>query len=126
MTDEAASDAIERIENRLMSHGVYVESIDPTGSALRIEYETVAPGEGVPHQQIGSVVNVFREHVGEGWTITDIEATVTDPDGTTRGRWRMDADWLEELEAGELTEVEFSERVLETVDESIDRGEPAE
>lgn len=117
MSFETDDDVIEQVGYRLMGQGVYFESIDRYDDRIEIEYETIAPGEGVPHQQIGRMINIFREAIDEGWEPVDIEATATSTDGDLRGIWRMDEEWLHALEDGELSEVDFSERVLQTLEE---------
>lgn len=115
---ETDDEHLERVSNRLMGRGVYFESADLEQDRLGIKYETVAPGDGVPHQQIGKVINAFRELLDEGWEPTTIEATVVDANGGhRRGSWRMEEAWLRALEADELSEVEFSGRVLDTIEE---------
>lgn len=115
---ETDDEHLERVSNRLMGRGVYFEAADREEDRLVIEYGTVAPGDGVPHQQIGKVINAFRELLDEGWEPTTIEATVVNADDDRRrGSWRMEESWLRALEAGELSEVEFSGRVLETLEE---------
>ncbi|WP_331233090.1 hypothetical protein [Natronorarus salvus] len=108
-------EVIEQVGYRLMSQGVYFQSVEERGGELRIEYETVAPGEGIPRQQMGRVINTFRDAIEEGWEPTGLHVAVYDTDGEFRGRWGMEAEWLRSLEAEELTEVEFSRRVLSTV-----------
>ena len=117
MSFEETDDVVEQVGYRLMGQGIYVQSVDKHANRIEIEYETIAPGAGVPHQQIGRMINIFREAVEEGWEPTTIEATAVDGDGEIRGTWRMDIEWLLALENGELSEVEFSERVLDTLDE---------
>lgn len=115
---ETDDEHLERVSNRLMGRGVYFEAADREEDRLEIEYGTVAPGDGVPHQQIGKVINAFRELLDEGWEPTTIEATVVNADDDRRrGSWRMEESWLRALEAGELSEVEFSGRVLDTLEE---------
>lgn len=115
--DEDEDDVLEQIEYRLMSHGVYVDRIDRTDDGISVEYESIGAGTGDPRQQIGRVINVFREFADQGeWTVQDIEATVKDLDGNPQGSWAMDADWLEALDENDLSEVEFSQRVLATIE----------
>lgn len=115
---ETDDELLERVSNRLMGQGVYFEEADYEDGRLVLEYETVAPGDGVPHQQIGKVINEFRDLLDDGWVPTTIEATVFDvEEGYRRGSWRMEEEWLHALEAGELSEVEFSGRVLDTLEE---------
>ncbi len=117
MSFETNDAVVEQVGYRLMGQGVYFESVEQSADRLEIEYETVAPGEGVPHRQIGRVITVFRDAIEEGWEPTTIEARATSTDGDCRGTWRMDEAWLAALESGELSEVEFSERVLDTLEE---------
>lgn len=117
MSFEENDDVIEQVGYRLMAQGVYFESVEKHEDRIEIEYETIAPGEGVPHQQIGRMINIFREAVEEGWEPTTIEATAVDGDGEIRGTWKMDVEWLHALENDELSEIDFSERVLESLDE---------
>lgn len=120
MSFETDDEIVEQVGYRLMAQGVYFESVDRYDDRLEITYETLAPGDGIPHQQIGRVITIFRDAIGEGWQPKDIEAVVEDTDGGLRGTWRMDGAWLDALEAGELSEVDFSERVLDTIDLSDD------
>jgi len=118
MPREDFEDFAFQIESRLTSHGVYVTEFEDRTEedAYAVTYESIAAGEGaVPHSEIGRVINVFRDlHAGD-WTGVDIEATVLDLDGEIRGYWYVDADWFDALHNGELTETEFSQRVLETL-----------
>lgn len=118
MSFETDDDAVEQAGYRLMGQGVYFRTVERSDDRIEIEYETVAPGDGVPHQQIGRMINVFRDAIEEGWEPTTIEATVVDADEEyLRGAWRMDEEWLHALEDGDLTETEFSGRVLDTLEE---------
>jgi len=109
-------DVLDRISRRLVTYGVYVREMDAGGDAVRIEYESLKPGDGVVPREAGQVINVFRESAGDGWEPTDIVATVYADDGSRRGEWRMERAWLEALSAGELSEVEFSRRVIASID----------
>lgn len=108
----------ERLENRLMSHGVYVREVD-AGDTLDLTYETVAPGEGVPHRDIGRIVNLLREMREQGdWEHTPIRGEASDPEGEYLGTWHVEVEWLEALQEEDLSEVAFSQRVLDTIEEA--------
>ncbi len=111
-----------RIESRLTSHGVYVDEIDDSGSGYDLTYESVSvDSEGiVPHREIGRVINVFRDLHDDDWSGAAIDATVTDLDGEPQGRWHVEQEWFDELHNGDLTEVDFSEKVIETVEPATD------
>lgn len=107
----------DQLEARLMSHGVYVDSLDHDDERIDIEYESIAAGKAgaVPHREVGRVINVVRD-LSE--TPRDVHGVVTDLDGESVGQWRAEAEWFRALEDEELTEVDFSQRVIETIDES--------
>lgn len=109
-------DLHDRLESRLMSHGVYVTSFERADGTLSIEYETATPGEGVPRREIGRALNLLLDAVGDGWEPVDLRATVFDIDGEHRGAWRADAEWLRAHARGDLSDVDLSERVLDTVE----------
>lgn len=106
---------IDQLEAQLMSHGVYLTELERDGGTVALEYESVHANGGVPHMEIGRVVNVFLDLLGEG--TVGIEATVFDLDGAEQGSWRVRGDWLDELRAGALSETDFSAKVLDTIEE---------
>jgi hypothetical protein len=112
----APEDIYERIENRLVSHGIYVTDLE-RDEELLVTYETVhAADDGVPDRDIGRLCNVLRDFREEGWEPVDLRAVVTDLDGERLGTWRVEAAWFRELGGDEISETEFSQRVLETVE----------
>ena len=110
----------ERLEQRLMSHGVYVTDLttDEETETLRIDYETASPGEGVPHREVGRVLNRLLALHDDGWDPTDVEAAVESIEGEARGTWHADRGWLVGHANGELSDVDLSQRVIETIDET--------
>ncbi|WP_435179436.1 hypothetical protein [Halorussus sp. AFM4] len=109
----------ERLEQRLMSHGVYVTALEADGGTLRVDYETAAPGDGVPHREVGRVLNRLLDLQADGeWEPTNVRGTVADLDGNRRGTWRADEEWLVAHDRGELSDVELSQRVLDTIEEA--------
>lgn len=106
-----------QIESRLTSQGVYVQSVEETDGAYHVTYESMAANEGViPHREVGRVINVFRDLHSDDWSGADISGTVLDLEGERQGVWQVEAAWLEELHNGTLTELEFSERVIENIE----------
>lgn len=108
----------DQLAARLTSHGVYVTDADLDDETVALTYESIAADEsgGVPHREAGRVINVVRDLLDDGTTV-GLEAQVLDLDGEERGTWRMDADWLEALETGDLSEVEFSGKVVESIED---------
>jgi hypothetical protein len=118
-TDDDGDDELtSRIESRLMSHGVYVDEVTDEGDGYRLTYESVAAdGAGaVPHREVGRVINVFRDFHDDDWEGADIEATVTDLDGVELGEWHVEQEWIAALHGDDLSEVDFSQRVIETIE----------
>ena len=105
------------MENRLMGQGIYVTDWERTEEAIELEYETVAPAETVTSDEVGQVLRTLLAAIDErgGWTPTTLEATSRTTDGTVRGTWHVEAAWFEALH-NRIDEVEFSRRVLSTVD----------
>lgn len=107
------------LESRLTNHGCYLQSVTIDGDCYRLTYQSAAAeqhGE-VPHQQVGDIVNVFRTLFDEnGWDVRSVEATVTDLDDEQLGSWRAEAEWFEQLAAGEMTEVTFSQRLIDRLE----------
>ena len=114
MSDE---DLATRLEHRLMSHGVYVTAFESTDGGYALEYESLYAEEGViPHREVGRVINVFLDLHDDDWSGVDIEAVVTDLEGEPQGDWRVDADWFAALNAGSLSETDFSAKVIATLE----------
>mgnify|MGYP006281125311 CR=1 FL=1 len=109
-------DLATQLENRLMSHGVYVDVFEQRDDGYYMEYESLYADEGViPHREVGRVINVFLDLHDDDWAGADIEAVVTDLEGNLEGDWHVEQAWLAALLADELSETEFSEKVIGTL-----------
>ena len=107
-----------QVEARLTSHGVYVDTVTEDAGGYEVTYESIsADNEGVvPRREVGRVINVFRDLHDEDWTGADIRGVVTDLDGNVRGTWEVAQEWLDELHNGQLTELEFSGKVIDSIE----------
>ncbi|WP_053948049.1 hypothetical protein [Halolamina sediminis] len=108
------------LESRLTNHGCYLQSLAVEDGAYELTYQSAAADQHgeIPHQQVGDVVNDFRELFEQrDWPVRNVVATVTDLDDERVGSWRADADWFAALDSGEMSEVEFSQRVLDSLSE---------
>lgn len=116
------------LENRLMSNGIYVTDVawlddDPDaddlprdGAGLTLAYETVSESPAVTSDEVSAVVRTLLSVAEEReWTPGRLEVTSRTTDGALRGRWHVEEEWFAGLGV-ELSEIEFSQRVLETVD----------
>jgi hypothetical protein len=121
------------LENRLMGHGLYLTAFAWTGATddaddeprrppedgagIELEYEAVSEATGVTNDEVGAVLRTLLTIADErGWTPGRLEATSLTTDGAVRGRWHVAAAWFDRL-GTDLSEVAFSRRVLETVDD---------
>jgi len=117
-----ATELESRLDSRLMTRGLYLTSFARDEDGLHLAYETTAPGDGVPHREVGKVLTLLRDAREEGWTVETVHGTVCDLDGETRGTWRAEGDWLRALVEEDISEVEFSGRVLDTIEETPPRS----
>lgn len=125
--DPASADPASRLEETLRGHGISVESVD-AGDPLEITYMTAFPGREVHRKEIGRALNALIDRVeADAWDPVRVEATVVRAPGDPLGEWAAEGAWFEALVAGEISETEFSGRVLDTlthVDGSDDTGDP--
>lgn len=111
------------LENRLMGEGIYVTECDRGDDALALEYEVVTEASTVTSREVGAVVRTLLAVADErdDWTPVTLEAVSTTTDGERRGQWRVEAEWFRRLH-DDLSEVDFSRRVLETVERASGEG----
>lgn len=107
-----------RVESRLTSHGVYVDEVVDEDDGYSLTYESVdVDNQGmIPHREVGRVINVFRDLHDDDWSGARIDATVTDLDGRKLGTWYAEAEWIDRLHNDDLSEVEFSQKVIDTIE----------
>ncbi|MGM0448051.1 MAG: hypothetical protein ACQERM_07345 [Methanobacteriota archaeon] len=119
--DERTAD----LEPELRSYGVSVESIDE-GDPLELTYMTAFPGREVHRGEIGRALNALIDQAeADEWDPVRVEGTVVRSPGDVLGTWRVQGEWFEALMRYEISETEFSSRVLETLShETEDRHDP--
>ncbi|MFB6124222.1 MAG: hypothetical protein ABEJ78_12290 [Haloferacaceae archaeon] len=106
----------DRLEEELRGHNVDVQSLDP-GDPLELTYLTAFPGPEVNHTEMGQALTAFVELAAAGeWEPSRVEATVLRSDDDVQATWHAEAEWFRELASYDITETEFSTRVLETVE----------
>jgi hypothetical protein len=109
--------AVTGLEAELRSNGISVESID-VGETVSLSYLTAFPGDTVDHQEMGRACNTFIDLAAAGeWDPVPVEVTVLRADDDVLGEWAIDPAWIRALNAYELSETGFSERVLDTLEE---------
>jgi len=105
-----------QLESRLMAQGLYLTAVEHQDGVYRLEYESISADRGVmPQTELGEVITVLRNLLDEDWPGTGIEAVVTDLDGNPLAEWAVRGEWSRALAEGDISEVEFSERVLGTL-----------
>jgi hypothetical protein len=118
--DERTAD----VEPALRSYGVSVESID-LGDPLELTYMTAFPGREIHRGEIGRALNALIDRAeADEWDPVRVEGTVVRSPGDVLGTWHAEAAWFEALNSYEISETEFSARVLDTVSHETD-GEPS-
>lgn len=112
------NDAITGVEGDLRSNGISVEAIQTDDEAVRVEYLTAFPGVHVNHTEMGRVLTTFidRAEAGE-WDPVRVEATVLRHQDDVQGTWHAEAEWFRKYLDYELSDEDFSELVLETLEE---------
>jgi len=103
------------IEPTLRTYGISVEVVD-TGDPLEVTYMTAFPGREVHHGEIGRALNALIDRAeADEWEPVRVEATVVRSPGDPLGTWAAEPEWFEALIDYEISETEFSTRVLETL-----------
>ena len=112
------------LENRLMSHGIYLTSFAwmddgvstaEDGAGIELEYEVVTEASGITREEVGAVVRTLLTIGDErSWTPGRLEVTSLTTDSDVRGWWYVEREWFEQLGA-ERSQLEFSQQVLSTI-----------
>lgn len=107
---------IRGLEAELRSNGVSVESLD-RGEQVDLTYLTAFPGDTVHHGEMGRALNVFVDLAADGaWEPVRVDATVLRADDDVLGTWRAEPEWFTDLVEYRISETEFSDRVLGTLE----------
>ncbi len=120
-----ADESAAGVEPTLRSYGISVESIDD-GEPLELTYMTAFPGREVHRREVGRALNALIDRAEVGaWNPVRVEATVVRSPGDALGTWAAEGEWFEALIDDELTETEFSTRVLRTLEHVEREGSDA-
>ena len=122
------------LETHLMSDGLYVTDCERREGTLHVGYESPGLGAGIPQNHVGTVLRFLLDLAGietEGrdvsgipeagdWAPRDVEVWAfddADPDDReTVGHFEVREGWFHALDAGHLSETDFSTLVLSTLD----------
>ncbi|ESS11327.1 MAG: hypothetical protein A07HR60_01380 [uncultured archaeon A07HR60] len=104
------------VEAELRSFGVSVESVEP-GDPLFLAYLTAHPGKEIDHSEMGRALNGLIDLAETGqWEPVRVDAAVLRAPGDRLGTWHAEPEWFRALGRYEITETEFSTRVLDTIE----------
>lgn len=105
------------LESALRANTISVESVS-TGDRVEVEYLTAFPARHVNHGEVGRACTAFIELAREGrWDPKPVEATALRAADDVQGSWRIEPEWIEALNDYRISEEDFSERVLDTLEE---------
>ena len=117
-------DVVDGLEGELRSNAISVEAIEQ-GETVDLAYLTAFPGTRVNHQEMGRACNTFIDLAEAGdWSPRRVEATVLRSDDDVLGTWHVEPEWIEGLLSYRLSEEDFSERVLDTLDHADAGSKP--
>ncbi|MUV56903.1 hypothetical protein SAMN04487947_2636 [Halogeometricum rufum] len=112
------NDAITGVEGDLRSNGISVESLHVGEESVTLEYLTAFPDVHVNHAEIGRVLTTFIDRAeADEWDPVRIDATVRRHEDDVQGTWHAEAEWFERYLGYELSDEDFSELVLSTLEE---------
>lgn len=107
----------ETLEAELRSYGISVEHVSVDGDEIDLEYMTAFPADRIHDGEIGRACNTLIDMIEAAeCEPMAIDATVVRAPGDVLGTWHADAALFEQLTTYEISETEFSTRVLETVE----------
>ncbi|MEF8781101.1 MAG: hypothetical protein V5A46_10520 [Haloferacaceae archaeon] len=106
---------ITGLEGELRSNGISVESFEANGT-VELTYMTAFPGEELDRGEVGRVCRTFIDlSASDRWDPVRVNATVVRTPGDVMAHWHAEPAWFDGVAGGDLSEVEFSTRVVETI-----------
>ncbi|WP_224448978.1 hypothetical protein [Haloprofundus salilacus] len=109
------------IEEELRGNGISVEEVlvgDEGDSGVDLTYMTAFPAARVNHREVGQALTAFIDLAqADEWDPEPVHATSIRTDNDVQGRWRAEAEWFEDYLSYDLSDEDFSELVLDTLEE---------
>lgn len=104
------------IETALRNHTISVESVS-VGDVVDLAYLTAFPADRPEHAEIGRACRAFLElYEDEGWEPKPVHATILRAPDDVQATWRLEPEWIVDLDEYSLSEEAFTERVLGTLE----------
>jgi hypothetical protein len=107
------------LEEELRGNNISVEEVhvDDEGG-VDVTYLTAFPAAHVHHREVGQALTAFIDLAQSGeWDPEPVHATIVRTDDDVQGRWRAEPEWFEGYLSYNLSDEDFSELVLDTLEE---------
>ncbi|KAB7516101.1 hypothetical protein DM867_02880 [Halosegnis rubeus] len=123
------------LESELAADGLYITHCEHHDGALHVGYESPGVNRQIPQSQVGTILRAFLALAGietessdglsipdaGGWDPEAVEVWAFDnvdseDDRETKGHFEVHEGWFHALEAGHISETDFSTLVLSTLE----------
>jgi len=106
---------IALLESYTESEGVTLEA-SVSGDVVYADHTSSAQPEEQLAQEMGIVAGSYAGLVSQGWDVDRMEVELIGIDGTPVGAYYVESEWARQLNNDEISDEEFSQRVLETLE----------
>lgn len=103
-----------RLESDNVDVNLDVVHVDVSNGSGVLEYRAGAPTQEVMAREMANVAAIYANLVVEGHPVAILNVTIRNIAGTAIATYRVDAEWVRDLQAGEITTREYLRRVLES------------
>lgn len=117
-TDQTAD--VTAFEESLRDEGIDVSSAEQDGDTLSLEYETSRTDEGAVEAEGAIVAGSYADLTGDGYESDRLEVTIYQAaTGERIADYHIESEWAQQYNDGEISSVEYEERVTETIDTHV-------
>jgi hypothetical protein len=113
LTDEQIQTVMEAY---ISTEGIEVEDATEQNGVVYFEYTTQETTQMGIASEMGTVAGAYAGAVDQGWDVNRMEVTVLGPAGDEIGTYRVQTEWANQYQSGQITRDEFSRRVLQTLE----------
>lgn len=114
--DLSDDELIPVFESLVESEGMSVETAEMQGDTFVVEYRSFAQTEQEIAGEMGYVAGAYAGMVNEGHTSDRMEAAILNTNGERAGTFYVEYDWAEAYANDEISDEEFGQRVLSTLE----------
>jgi len=117
-TEESGSGTFAAFESQLSETSLETTAVshDSDDKTATVEYiPRNAGSEDALADEIGTIMGVFFDQIDAGWDVSRLDGILLTENQEPAADWYAEAEWYEQLQAGELTPDELSIQVLNTV-----------